>query len=47
MPSKELSEALYFNYYSDKESGSLVYTAHIGALSESELRAILSEMGVE
>ena len=47
VPSKELSEVLYFNYYSDKESGSLVYTAHIGALSESELRAILSEMGVE
>ena len=47
VPGDELSEKLDFRYYSDRNSGQLVYTVHIGALSESELEMILAEMGVK
>lgn len=47
VPSKELQQEIEFVMYTDKESGEHIFTVHQGALTESEFRKILKEMGVE
>ncbi len=44
VPSKDLG--VEFKTYSDKQSGKTVFTVHEGGLTETQLRDILSDMGV-
>lgn len=47
IPSEKLASQIEFMMYSDKETGSHIFTTHQGGLSEDQMRLILAEMGVE
>lgn len=47
VPSEEIEQEIEFVMYTDRETGEHIFTVHQGALTESEFRKILKEMGVE
>ncbi len=47
VPSEEVAQQIQFSAYADRESGEHVFTAHMGGLSEEQMRLILTDMGVE
>jgi len=46
-PSSELKQKIEFSFFKSKKTNETLYTAHVGPLSEAELKAILKEMGVK
>ncbi len=47
VPSEEVATQIQFSAYSDRESGEHVFTAHMGGLTEEQMRLILTDMGIE
>ncbi len=47
VPSEKLQSLIGFNLYYDSETGEHILTLHISPLNESEMMAILVEMGVD
>lgn len=47
IPSSNVSSIIDFIIYEDTETGNYLFTIHQGALTESEMQMILSDMGVE
>lgn len=45
LPGDDILARYSFTYYSDRESGEHVFTAHVGGLTEEDMRLILSDMG--
>ena len=47
IPSNDISKMLKFSMYNSKDGKDHTITTHQGALSENQLRSIMSDMGVE
>lgn len=47
VPSESIQESIEFTLYSDKNTGEHIFTVHQGGLTETQMRKIFKEMGIE